>query len=122
MTDDEPPGAKDFRSRLRAARERDAARGGKKRRPLSQSGLAVAFRFGVEMVSAVGVGVALGWLLDAWLGTRPWLMIVFFVLGSAAGIMNVYRSAAGFGQGVGYRPAEDDEEDRKPDNGRNEQG
>jgi len=51
----------------------------------------VGFRAGVEIVAALVVGVALGWSLDRWLGTFPWLFLVFFVLGSAAGIMNVYR-------------------------------
>jgi ATP synthase protein I len=42
-------------------------------------------------------------LLDRWLGSSPWLLIVFFVLGAAAGIMNVIRVAKGYGGSVGYR-------------------
>jgi len=57
----------------------------------NHASLGVGFRAGVEIVAALIVGVALGWSLDRWLGTFPWLFIVFFVLGSAAGIMNVYR-------------------------------
>jgi ATP synthase protein I len=45
----------------------------------------------VEVVAALGVGVAIGLLLDRWLGTWPWLFLLFFVAGSAAGILNVYR-------------------------------
>jgi ATP synthase protein I len=37
------------------------------------------------------VGVAIGFFLDRWLGTWPWLFLVFFVLGSVAGVLNVYR-------------------------------
>jgi ATP synthase protein I len=48
-------------------------------------------RAGVEVVSALVVGIVIGFLLDRWLGTWPWLFLVFFVLGSAAGILNVYR-------------------------------
>ncbi len=51
----------------------------------------VGFRAGVEVFSALVVGVAIGWFLDRWLGTWPWLFLLFFVLGSAAGVMNVYR-------------------------------
>ena len=68
-----------------------------------KSALGLAFRVAVELVSAVAVGVGIGWLLDQWLGTRPWLMLLFIVLGFAAGILNVYRQAAGHGYAVGYR-------------------
>ena len=37
------------------------------------------------------VAVAIGWFLDGWLGTRPWLLMLFFVLGGAAGVANVWR-------------------------------
>jgi len=58
-------------------------------------------RIGVELVSALIVGVAIGYMLDRWLGTTPWLMLLFFVLGSVAGIVNVYRTASGLGQTIG---------------------
>lgn len=51
----------------------------------------MGFRAGVEVVAALVVGAGLGWFLDRWLGTFPWLFLLFFVLGSAAGILNVYR-------------------------------
>lgn len=43
------------------------------------------------MVSALVVGVVLGILVDRWLGTWPWLFLVFFVVGGVAGVLNVYR-------------------------------
>ena len=43
------------------------------------------------MVAGVGVGVLLGWALDRWLGTMPLFLIVFFLLGAAAGVLNAYR-------------------------------
>jgi ATP synthase protein I len=61
------------------------------------SGFGVAFRIGVELVAALIVGVGVGWLLDRWLGSTPWFLIVFFFLGAAAGILNVYRAASGIG-------------------------
>jgi ATP synthase protein I len=51
-------------------------------------------RVGVELVSAVIVGLAIGWGLDAWLKTRPLFLILFVFLGGAAGIVNVWRLVA----------------------------
>ncbi len=84
----------DLGERLKKAR--GAQRGAPAKGPRPQgkmSGFAPALRVGAELVSALIVGVGLGWLLDTWLGTRPWLMIVFIFLGGAAGILNVYRFA-----------------------------
>lgn len=81
--------------------------------PGSQKGnaLGLAFRVGVELVSAIMVGTAIGWALDYWLDTQPWLMLVFLVLGGAAGIMNVYRMAKGFGYAPGYSKNNSDADD-----------
>lgn len=68
----------------------------------SNSGLNLAMRIGVELVAALIVGVGIGLLLDHWLGTKPWLMVVFFLLGAAAGFLNVYRVVSGMGGAVGY--------------------
>jgi ATP synthase protein I len=43
------------------------------------------------VVSALVVGAALGFWLDRWLGTFPWLFLLFFVVGGAAGVLNIYR-------------------------------
>jgi ATP synthase protein I len=45
----------------------------------------------------------LGWAIDRWLGTRPWVMLVMFFLGVAAGMLNVYRAVTRTGGAVGYR-------------------
>jgi ATP synthase protein I len=80
-----------FEERLRKAR----ARKGLDRAKPSQEGLpgsaAIGLRAGVEVVSALVVGVGIGWLLDRWLGTFPWLFLVFFLIGGAAGVLNVHR-------------------------------
>jgi len=68
-----------------------------------QSGLALAFRIGLELVIAVVVGVGIGWAFDRWLGTRPWGMILFFFLGVATGMVNVYRAIPGMGMAIGYK-------------------
>jgi len=51
----------------------------------------VGYRAGVEVFSALLVGVIAGLLLDRWLGTWPWLFLLMFVMGSAAGVLNVLR-------------------------------
>jgi ATP synthase protein I len=65
--------------------------------------MAFAWRIGLELMVAVGVGTGLGWALDRWLGTRPWGMIVLFFLGVAAGMVNVWRAVTGAGMAVGFR-------------------
>ena len=52
-----------------------------------------AFKLGTELVAAVAVGTIIGFILDSWFDTKPWLIITFFFLGAAAGILNVIRAA-----------------------------
>lgn len=47
----------------------------------------------LHMISGPLVGAVMGWFLDDWLGTSPWLFIVFIVLGIVAGVKNVYVDA-----------------------------
>jgi ATP synthase protein I len=90
----------DLGSRVRAAqaRRRRHAGGdgqdGDDRRETGR-GIAFAFRLGTELVAGLIVGVGGGLLLDRWLDSGPWLMVVGFILGSAAGILNVYRTVEG---------------------------
>jgi ATP synthase protein I len=63
-------------------------------RPVSDpSAIARGFRLSTELVAGVLVGAGIGWLLDKWLGISPWGMIVFLLLGFAAGVLNVMRAA-----------------------------
>ena len=55
--------------------------------------LGKALKISTELVAAVVVGTTLGFILDNWFGTRPWLTISFFFMGVAAGILNVIKSA-----------------------------
>jgi len=57
------------------------------------SAIARGFRLSAELVAGVLVGAGIGWLLDRWLGISPWGMIVFLLLGFAAGVLNVMRTA-----------------------------
>jgi ATP synthase protein I len=51
---------------------------------------------GISFVLAIVIGFACGYYLDKWLGTGPWLLLVFTVFGLVAGIMNVYKTAGRF--------------------------
>ena len=69
---------------------------------LPTGGMAMAGRVTTELVAGVVVGTFIGWAFDNWLGTTPMLMVVFFFLGSAAGMMNVWRALTGRGMAVGF--------------------
>jgi ATP synthase protein I len=57
------------------------------------SAMARGFRLSSELVAGVLLGAAIGWLIDRWLGISPWGLIVFLLLGFAAGVLNVMRAA-----------------------------
>jgi len=59
----------------------------------ASAGMTLAFRLGAEFVAGVLVGAGLGWGLDYLLGTKPWGMIVFLLLGFAASVINMMRAA-----------------------------
>lgn len=80
-----------FDKRLRDARTKHGLDKGEGDGKLPGGAWGVGFRAGVEVFSALLVGVVLGLLLDRWLGTWPWLFLLMFVMGSAAGILNVFR-------------------------------
>tara|TARA_B100001057_G_scaffold357399_1_gene359425 strand:+ start:1641 stop:1925 length:285 start_codon:yes stop_codon:yes gene_type:complete len=82
----------DFKTRLKIAKskiEKEAQLDREKRGSFMGS----AFKLGTELVSAVAVGTIIGFILDSWFDTKPWLIIIFFFLGTAAGILNVIRTA-----------------------------
>ena len=84
--------SKDFKTRLKIAKSKI------KKQDLSNnekrgSFMGNAFKLGTELVASVGVGTIIGFILDSWFGTKPWLIIIFFFLGAAAGMLNVIRTA-----------------------------
>ena len=62
-------------------------------REATASGYARGFRLSSELVAGVVVGAGIGWLIDRWLGISPWGLMIFLLLGFAAGVLNVMRSA-----------------------------
>lgn len=57
------------------------------------SGFARGFRLSTEFMAGVLIGALVGWLVDRWLHISPWGMIVFLLLGFAAGVLNLIRAA-----------------------------
>jgi ATP synthase protein I len=72
---------------------RPSENGSAPRQAANASAFARGFRLSTELVGGVLVGAGLGWLLDRWLGSTPWGLIVFLLLGFAAGVLNVMRAA-----------------------------
>ncbi len=59
--------------------------------PKIGKGLGMAYRIGTELVVATLIGTGLGYLVDRWLKTTPWCLIIGTLVGAAAGFLNVYR-------------------------------
>jgi len=81
-----------FKARLEIAKKKILKKN-KDSKQSSSSNIGVAFKLSTEMVAAVVVGVIIGFILDNWFGTKPWLILIFFFVGVVAGILNVIRSA-----------------------------
>ena len=81
-----------FKTRLKIAKNKAKSRKSSKN-PESSSNMGTAFKMSTELVSAVVVGTIIGFILDNWFGTKPWLILIFFFVGVIAGIMNVIKSA-----------------------------
>ena len=67
------------------------------------SAMSTGFRVMSEFVAAVAVGGLIGWQCDRWFGTSPILLILFLIMGTAAGFWTVYRIAAKPTGGMGGR-------------------
>lgn len=62
--------------------------------PGQMSGMARGMRIGTEFIAAILVGTGFGYLIDLGLGTSPWGLLIMFLVGFAAGILNVTRVVA----------------------------
>ena len=106
----------DFDTRLRRARGNNGRDGASVD---SQTGKGMAFRIGTEIVVAVAVGGGIGFLIDTWLDTKPWFLIVFLLLGNAAGLWNVFRVTSNQGYAAGFERSKrrDSENSNGPEDG-----
>jgi len=82
----------DFKTRLKIAKSKIKTQI-QKDNEKKGSFMGNAFKLGTELVASVAVGTIIGFILDNWFGTKPWLIIIFFFLGAAAGMLNVIRAA-----------------------------
>ena len=82
-----------FKTRLKIAKNKIKSRKSAKSNESSSSSMGAAFKMSTELVSAVVVGTIIGFILDNWFGTKPWLILIFFFVGVIAGITNVFKSA-----------------------------
>jgi ATP synthase protein I len=111
---DTEPGDLDLRRRALETGLHDARR---RREPVPDStvrsrALGMAFRIATEFIAGLIVGGGIGWYLDAWLGTQPFMFLLMLALGAVAGTRNVFRYAYRMNrmaQGL------DDDAERDPD-------
>ncbi len=108
MTDEpkEPRPLDDLGARLRKARGPQESEARRETSRSGSAGMGLGFRIATELVAGIAVGTLIGYALDGWFGTRPFLMVVFLFLGAAAGTMNVYRAAKGLDDSVGLGEAQ----------------
>jgi ATP synthase protein I len=81
-----------FKTRLEIAKNKILKKSNVSKQSSSLN-LGIAFKMSTEMVAAVVVGTIIGFILDNWFGTKPWLILIFFFVGVVTGILNVFRSA-----------------------------
>ena len=89
-----PPSLDDLSARINKARHEQGLDAEEKPEDAPPtSGVGLAWRVSIELVTAIVVCTGIGWSLDYWFETTPWIMLVMFVLGAAAGINNVVKVA-----------------------------
>ena len=86
----EPPSLDDFSKRLNALRDEQTPEAPATSGEGTEMGRGL--RIASELLAALIVGMGLGWMLDQFLGTAPWLLLVGVGFGFATGILNVYRA------------------------------
>ena len=83
----------DFKTRLKIAKEKLKISSKNSDNNRNSSSMGSAFKLSTDLVAHVAVGTIIGFILDSWFDTKPWLIIIFFFLGSIAGILNVIKTA-----------------------------
>ena len=81
-----------FKTRLEIAKKKISNKNTSSKNE-KNSNFGEAFKMSTELVAAVVVGTIIGFILDEWFGTKPWLILIVFFVGVIAGILNVIKSA-----------------------------
>ncbi|MCY1664512.1 AtpZ/AtpI family protein [Rhizobium sp. SL86] len=76
----------------------------------SRKGMALGLKISSEFIAAVAVGAMLGYLIDRFVGTAPWGMIVFLLLGFCAAILNVLRAVGMVAKPGPFKPGAKDDQ------------
>jgi ATP synthase protein I len=113
MADEKRPA--EFDERLRRLQQERGLIGPETDVKSVKGGYSQGMRAATDLVGGVLFGLGVGYGLDRWLNTSPWCLIGFFLLGTVAGFVNVYRGIAGYGYGVGYRKSSDTSKVRPPE-------
>ena len=82
-----------FKTRLKIAKNKLKKHSSNLNSEENGTSVGFAFKLGTDLVSAVAAGAIIGFILDSWFDTKPWITIIFFFLGSVAGILNVIKTA-----------------------------
>jgi ATP synthase protein I len=83
----------DFKTRLKIAKKKLKNSSKNVENNGNSSSMGTAFKLSTDLVAHVAVGTIIGFILDSSFDTKPWLIIIFFFLGSIAGILNVIKTA-----------------------------
>ena len=83
---------KKIATRLKIAKKK-FSNSSQKKNDTNTASFGKAMKISTELVASVVVGATIGFLLDSWFDTKPLLTIIFFIMGVAAGIINVIKSA-----------------------------
>ena len=85
MVDEEK--LQELKERIQTAKSTNKLKQNKKK----ESGAGFGFKISTEIIAALVVGVGIGLIVDKYLGTKPFGLIIFFIFGALAGFLNVYR-------------------------------
>ncbi len=101
----------DLGSRLEKRKQAGVVHVEREGKSSTSSGIAQAMRLSTEFVVGICVGAGVGYLIDRFAGTSPWGLIVFLLLGFAAGVLNVLRAGGLVAESkihLGSRPEDED--------------
>ena len=97
----------DFETRLKRLKKKTSKNYKRKNQSINFKEMGSYLRVGVELFSAILVGVIIGIILDKYFNTSPLFLFIFLLLGSFAGLLNVYRTVKRLGFEVGFKKKND---------------